>query len=346
MAKKFDFCIGNPAYQESLEDTSDKPVYNYFMDEAYKIAKKVELITPARFLFDAGKTPKAWNQKMLNDDKLKVMEYFQDSQRVFPNNLINGGVVITYRDDDKVCGKIGIFSNFEQLNHILRKVKSKFPEHGIDSIVEQQNKWNLDVLYTDHPEYRSLIGSKGREKRLTTSIFSTLSVFHEQAENGDVGILGLIDGKRCCRFMPKKYLESNNKCLDKWKVVVASGDGAAGTIGKPIPARVSGVPTVVEPNIGYTQTFIGFGPFNTQEEAVAATKYLKSKFPRTMLSTLKVTQHNHKDTWANVPLQDFTSASDIDWSCSIAEIDQQLYKKYGLTDEEIQFIETHAKEMN
>lgn len=64
-----------------------------------------------------------------------------------------------------------------------------------------------------------------------------------------------------------------------------------------------------------------------------------------MLGTLKVTQDNNKGTWKNVPLQDFTESSDIDWSKSIPEIDQQLYKKYGLNEDEINFIETKVKEM-
>ena len=75
-------------------------------------------------------------------------------------------------------------------------------------------------------------------------------------------------------------------------------------------------------------------------------KYVKSKFARTMLGILKVTQNNAKPTWAKVPLQDFTENSDIDWSKSIPEIDKQLYKKYGLSEEEINFIESHVKEMN
>ena len=74
-------------------------------------------------------------------------------------------------------------------------------------------------------------------------------------------------------------------------------------------------------------------------------KYIKTKFSRTLLGILKVTQHNHKGTWKYVPLQDFTPNSDIDWSQSIADIDRQLYRKYGLTDAEIEFIETHVKEM-
>ena len=76
---KFDFVIGNPPYQETLENTSDKPVYNEFMNAAYETADAVELITPARFLFNAGKTSKAWNQKMLSDEYLKVLLYEPDS---------------------------------------------------------------------------------------------------------------------------------------------------------------------------------------------------------------------------------------------------------------------------
>ena len=64
-----------------------------------------------------------------------------------------------------------------------------------------------------------------------------------------------------------------------------------------------------------------------------------------MLGILKVTQANTSDKWKYVPLQDFTSQSDIDWSQSVAEIDRQLYEKYGLADNEIEFIETHVKEM-
>jgi len=83
----------------------------------------------------------------------------------------------------------------------------------------------------------------------------------------------------------------------------------------------------------------------TEEEAKALMKYVKCKFARTLLGILKVTQDNKKSVWKYVPLQDFTENSDIDWSKSIHEIDLQLYKKYGLDEKEIEFIETHVKEM-
>lgn len=84
---KFDYCIGNPPYQAENENNHrNPPVYHSFMDAAYTIADKVELITPARFLFNAGQTPKNWNEKMLNDEHFKVLSFEKDGSVVFPNN--------------------------------------------------------------------------------------------------------------------------------------------------------------------------------------------------------------------------------------------------------------------
>ena len=122
---KFDFVIGNPPYQEETESDSTRkpPIYHLFMDEAYKIATVVELITPARFLFNAGYTPKPWNEKMLNDCHFKVQEYEADSAKIFPNTDIKGGVVISYRDSNKKFSPIGTFTKYTELNSILRKIK-------------------------------------------------------------------------------------------------------------------------------------------------------------------------------------------------------------------------------
>ena len=121
---KFDYVIGNPPYQETLQNTSDKPIYNDFMDASYQISDKVELITPARFLFNAGKTAKVWNEKMLNDVHLKVLYYEPDSSKVFSNTDIKGGVAITYRDGNAEFGAIGSFTPYNELNDILHRVKN------------------------------------------------------------------------------------------------------------------------------------------------------------------------------------------------------------------------------
>ena len=107
--------------------------------------------------------------------------------------------------------------------------------------------------------------------------------------------------------------------------------------------QVLGKSLVAEPGVGHTQTFITAGAFSTREEAENCNKYIQTKFCRALLSTLKVTQHNPPKTWVNVPLQDFTPSSDIDWSRPIWEVDEQLYRKYGLSDDEINFIESHIE---
>ena len=88
---KFDFIIGNPPYQEEQEGDNKNfapPIYHRFIDGSYELADKVELIHPARFLFDAGSTPKNWNRKMLNDPHLKVIKYEAYSANIFPNQDI------------------------------------------------------------------------------------------------------------------------------------------------------------------------------------------------------------------------------------------------------------------
>ena len=97
--------------------------------------------------------------------------------------------------------------------------------------------------------------------------------------------------------------------------------------------------------MGHSQTFISIGCFATNFEAEACLKYLKSKFVRALLGTLKVTQDNKKESWSNVPMQDFTSMSDINWAVSIKEIDAQLYAKYGFSETEISFVENKVSPM-
>lgn len=342
---KFDVVIGNPPYQESLKNTSDKPVYNFFMEEAYKLADKVMFITPGRFLFNAGKTPKSWNLKMLNDEHLKVIYYEAKSSIIFPNTDIMGGIVITYRDANKNFGRIKTFTPFNELTSVLQKVISSPNFNSLKQIIYAQNKFDLEALYKDHPHYKSIIGSNGREKRLTTSIFEQLDIFTEDSKLLETTeILGLINNIRVYRYIDSKYLASHEN-LFKYKIVLPKSNGS-GAIGEVEQTILIGQPILSEPNNGYTQSFIGIGAFDTRNEAESLLKYVKTKFARAMLGTLKVTQDNNRDTWDNVPLQDFTPKSDIDWTKSVSEIDQQLYLKYRLSNEEIKFIEAKVKEMD
>ena len=340
---KFDYIIGNPPYQdETLGDnaTYAPPIYHLFLDEAYKIADHVELIHPARFLFDAGSTPKEWNRKMLSDEHLKVLYYEQDSSKVFSNTDIKGGVAITYRDDTENFGAIETFTAFSELESIMKKAAPHDETESLMSVIYIQNKFNLNVLYSKYPEYETIIGSNGKDKRFRNNIFEKVSLFSdEKVYEDDFHILGIVKNKRVWKYFPREFMDLEHENLFKWKVLLprANGSGAIG--------EVLSTPLVGEPLVGYTQSFIGIGAFDTKEEAEAAMKYVKSKFARTMLGILKITQDNNRETWRLVPLQDFTVNSDIDWSQSVAGIDRQLYAKYGLDEQEIEFIETHVKEM-
>lgn len=338
---KFDFVIGNPPYQEETVGTSDTPVYDRFMDASFAVSKKTLLITPARFLFNAGKTPSAWNKKMLNDEHFKVLDYYPVSDKVFSNTDIKGGVAVTYRDETQKLGPIGVFTTYPELNSIYKKVTSNMEQGGLTDLFYMQNKFKLNTLYADYPQYKNIIGSEGKERRLTAAILYQLDVFTEaQEKDEDVAIIGVINNKRVKRYIDRKYLDLEKTNLNKWKVLVPKSNGS-GVLGE-----VLSTPLIAEPTMGYTQTFLGIGAFDNESEAQAAYKYIISKFARTMLGVLKITQDNPPEKWKNVPLQDFTNHSDIDWTKSVHEIDLQLYDKYGLSADERNFIETHVKAMD
>lgn len=346
MGKKlFDYVIGNPPYQEEFSSDGNKtyaaPVYNEFMDAAYDVADKVELIHPARFLFNAGSTPKAWNQKMLNDEHFKVLHYEQDSNKVFSSTDIKGGVAVTYHDNSQNFGAIETFTPYFELNSVMKKIISSESFKSIMSQVYIQIRFNLDELYKSYPDAKNGIGSDGKDKRLEKNIFSKVpQPFTEsKINNDDISVIGIINNKRVWRYIPKQFIDMEHENLTKYKVLLPTSNGS-GAIGEVLSTPLVGVPLV-----GYTRSFIGIGSFDSEFEANACFKYIKSKFARTALGILKITQDNNRDTWKYVPLQDFTASSDIDWSKSIHEIDLQLYRKYGLDEKEIEFIETHVKEM-
>lgn len=308
------------------------------MNRLLKYQKKVELITPARFLFDAGYTPKKWNEKMLNDNHFKILSYEQKSSKIFANTDIKGGVAITYRDIDKNYGAIGAFTAFPELNSIKKKV-GLLNEKSLSEVVSNRGLYKYSKkAYEEQPEEMK----KTADARIAPSSFERMpSLFTDEKPNDNheyIQIFGLIKGERYYKWFRKDYVREVDN-LNKYKVMIPKANGS-GAIGE-----VLSTPLVGSPLVGFTETFISIGETDSKEEAEATLKYVKSKFARTMLGILKVTQNNSRDTWKYVPLQDFTENSDIDWTKSITEIDKQLYKKYNLSQEEIDFIESRVKEM-
>lgn len=341
----FDVVIGNPPYQdETIGDNNSfaPPIYNKFLDAAIEVANIIEMIHPARFLFNAGSTPKEWNQKMLNSDHFEVLDYEPVSNKVFSGTDIKGGVAITYYNKDRIVDPIGIFTTLPELNTILKKVRPKTIE-ALDGLVSGRGVYKLSLqALSEHPEIEQK-QSKGHKRDVGTSTFKILDniIFFPEKPNDEfkyIQILGLNKGKRMYYWMRKEYL-TYPESFNHYKVFIpkANGSGALG--------EVLSTPLIGAPLIGASETFLSIGNFEKFDEAEALLKYIKTKFARTMLGILKITQDNTKDKWKYVPLQDFTSSSDIDWTVSIPEIDQQLYRKYDFSPEEIDFIETHVKEM-
>lgn len=337
MTKKFDVVIGNPPYQEdSVGDaTHSMPIYDKFMDAAFEVGTKAVLITPARFLFNAGYTPKAWNEKMLADPHLSVPIYVRDSSDLFPGTKIRAGIAVIYRDADRAGEPIETFTAYPALNTILPKVR----ESGtvfIESlgITSSRSYRYTQAMHDDHPQAAQLM-SAGENFKVNTRTFEQLAfLFHEaRPADGDeyVQVLGVIKNKRFRRWIRSEYI-TGPESFDKYKVALPAAN-ESNKLGW------MAAPEVVEPGVAVTQTFLTIGSFETEDEAKACFAYVKTKFARAMLYVLKVTQHNPRSTWKFVPAQDFSSDSDINWTKTIPEIDAQLCAKYGLDPNEIAFIE-------
>ncbi len=337
--------IGNPPYQIQNEGYGNgaDPIYHHFIDTAQTLSSRVFMIHPARFLFRAGKTPKAWNEKILHDQHFKIINFWIKSTSVFPNVDVMGGIAVSLWDKNKNFGAIKTFTAHAELNSILKKVK-KLRHDSFATLVGPREAYGLTkFLYEEHPELANR-QSQGHKYSLGANVFEVLPEIFSDSEKDDcIKIFGRYNNKRGTKWVKSSYIDKYNS-FPYYKVIVPEANGT-GAIGEVPVTPIIGIPIIGAPGIGHTDTYLSIGEFKSAEEASACLKYVKSKFARCMLGTLKATQHNPKDTWANVPLQDFSDMSDIDWSKSVDEIDAQLYAKYSLSEEEIAFIESMIKPM-
>ena len=186
MTKKlFDYVIGNPPYQEETSDNNRQtPVYDKFISESIKISNCVEVITPARFLFNAGQTPKKWNEQMLNDIHFKVLKYENNASKIFPNTDIKGGVAITIRNNKKNYGKIGVFTSNPTLNKIVNRVQPYINETDLSLLAHPKSQFGFtEQLYIEHPCFKNRL-TKGNEYIIDASIFDKIpELFLDKQKN-------------------------------------------------------------------------------------------------------------------------------------------------------------------
>ena len=344
LTMKFNAVVSNPPYQEEGENTRKAPIYHLFYDMAFKLTDKATLITPARYLFRAGQTPKDWMERILSNPHFKVVRFYQKSAELFDNVDIKGGIAIGFYDAHSNFGPIKLFFAYEELKTIVNKVlqHQSFINGGLAPIVSSEGAYRFSALALNEQPHILQVQGKGTAAKIISSTVEKLTdVFTEEKPKDAfdyMKILSRINNRREYRWIRRDYVQPVEN-LDYYKVLVPKANGS-GAIGEILSTPVVGVPVV-----GYTDTFIGIGVFDTEEAATACLKYIKTKFARTMLGTLKATQDNPRKTWTNVPMQDFTPASDIDWSQSVEEIDKQLYRKYNLCPEEVSFIERMIRPM-
>lgn len=339
---KFNAVVGNPPYQEEGKNTRSNPIYPYFWDASIEISDLVSLIMPGRFLFNAGQTSKEWNEKMLNDDHMNVVKYFPKSQDIFPTADIKGGIAVLIHDKLQTFSKNSVFIFDERLASIYNKVLNSINEcdgQVLSEIVSPRGNIRLSpAFFSDYPYAPSKLG-KGTGNMMVSNIFEKLpEVFISEDKKGKVKIIGREANHRVEKYILAKYLLPN-PFIDSYNVALPEANGT-GSFGETLSS-----PFISNPSSCATDTFICLGKFKTKAESYNLLQYLKTKFLRALLSVLKITQHNPPSVWSTIPLLDFSDKSDIDWSKSIDEIDQQLYKKYKLSKDEIDFIEKNVKPM-
>ena len=343
---KFDAIVGNPPYQ--LNDgggigDSATPIYNYFVNLSKKLQPYyISMIMPSRWM-KGGKGLNKFRDEMINDNSLSKIFDYANAQVCFPNIHIDGGICYFLWDKDHT-GAVGYFyQDLDGYNYISnRSLKSNFSDTVIrdarqitiiektgslsnekfNNIVSTRNPYGLYAdLFNSPDKYNNIIWTNENDP-------ASVKVY---------GVKGIKGGaKRVVGFIDNNCLVKS-KGLKAYKLFFSKAYMTTSTI----PPEI----ILAKPNEVCTETFLQIGPFKAKNEAENCLKYIYTKFLRALLFFNRSSLNISTETFNLIPLQDFTDKSDIDWSKSISEIDKQLYKKYNLTEEEINFIESKIKPM-
>ena len=328
---EFDAIVGNPPYNVNDggggQGASASPIYNCFIENAKKIKPSyVSMICPSKWFF-GGKGLDKFREEMLTDERLCYIHDFIDATDCFTNVAIAGGVCYFLWDKNhkgdcitvstiegttaRTCRPLlekdcDVFIRYTKAIPILKAVQSK-NEKSFSELVSIRNPY---IFATNYRGKKS-----GSIKCFKSDSFG---------------------------YVEEKDIKGDKSLLNKFKVFVSYANGNAI---KKIPFAVISVPFVGKPKEICTDTYLQIGPFKDKKETENVCSYMKTKFFRFLLCIKKGSPVASKITYKFVPLQVFTSNTDIDWSLPIPEIDRQLYKKYKLSKDEIDFIGKMIKPM-
>ena len=320
---KFDVIIGNPPYQlaDGGAQASARPIYHLFVEQAKLLKPKfIVFITPARW-YAGGKGLDEFRDDMLGDTRITELHDYTDSSLCFPGVKIEGGVsyFLWERDRDDLC-------------HIVTRMgkdkiiegKRRLREPGMDVFIRYQQGYEV---WRKVKAYKEASFEKLVSARKPFGLESNFKGLREKARSNDVKVYA----NKAVGFLARYEITKAVDVIGKWKVFISYAYG----MGDALPYQVLNKPFLGEPNSCCTETYLYLGPFKTKEEAENVISYIKTRFFRFLVLLRKMTQHATAKVYASVPQQDFSKPL----------TDEELYAKYGLTDEEIAFIESMVKPM-
>ena len=322
--------VGNPPYQvmDGGAGVSAMPVYNLFVEMAKKLKPEyLSMIMPSRW-FAGGKGLDNFREEMLNDNRIKAIYDFINAKDCFPSASIGGGVnyilwdknhngdcsITTIRNDKRdteirPLNEFDVFIRYNAAIHILKKCKST---KSLASLVNTRNPFGLSS---------NVRGELSGEIHLISSQGSS--------------------------YLSRSSISTDHPLLNKYKILMSKVTAEhAGEPDKNGQFKIVSRTEVIGPNEICTDSYLIIGASDNKTVVENEYKYISTRFARFLLMLAVSSINLSSDKFQFIPMQDFTENSDIDWSKSVSDIDQQLYKKYHLDDNEIAFIESMIKPMN
>lgn len=340
---KFDYIIGNPPYQEQISDESgnsslSKQLFPAFIQAAIETgADKIALITPSRwFAGDAQDKSFVKLREFIQDNNhIRTMYNYKNAKEVFPNTEIKGGVNY-FLYDKRYKGKVR-FVNVEK-DEERTEIRNLF-EEGLDIIISDAVNYSILSKVKEYRNFVSLTAiTTGRN---AFGIIGKAEVVEEVSQSDKFdGAIELRCKNNIIRWTERKYISKGLDIVDKYKVYISK---SAGSPGKDM--KIIGMPYLGGKKSVCTDSLFPIGKFETKEEAENLLLYMKTKFLRYIVSIVKMSQNVTQIVYKFVPMQDFSSKSDLNWNVSVELLDKQLFEKYGFTQDEIDIIQTSVKEM-
>ena len=319
---KFDVIIGNPPYQlnDGGHGTSAKPIYQEFVLQAKKLNPRyLAMIIPSRW-FSGGKGLDNFRNSMLNDKRIEKVTDFFDSASCFPGVDISGGVCYF------------LWSSTHSGNCLVKSVIKDKISNMIRPLLE--NDAEIFIRFNEAVSVVRKVQSNG-EKKIFDVIssrkpFGFETIFEGKKKTFKDAIK--IHTSRGVEYVAQSEIVQNFPWVKEHKVYISYAYGERGSF----PYLVLGKPFVGEPNTCCTETYLLIGPFKNRQESENVISYMGTKFFRFLVLLKKNTQHATKNAYSFVPTQDFTQS----WT------DEKLYAKYGLSPDEIAFIESMIRPMD